>query len=82
MTKRKAPNTTHSEEPPLKARHRQLEAEVRPEESFQSSPNGILSLSTGLDTSLRVLRAAEEIGTTDGDIVQMREDFPVPFLPS
>ena len=82
MTKRKAPNTTHGEEPPLKAQHRRLENEVQPEESFQSSPNSILPLGTELDTSLRVLRAVEEIGTTDGDIVQMREDFQVPLLAS
>jgi len=82
MTKRKAPNTTATVEPPLKTRRRQLETEVQPGEPLHSSPSTVLSLGTELDTSLRVLRAVEEIGTTDGDIVQMREDFTVPLFPS
>jgi hypothetical protein len=64
MTKRKAPNTTATVEPPLKTRRRQLETEVQPGEPLHSSPSTVLSLGTELDTSLRVLRAVEEIGTT------------------
>jgi hypothetical protein len=69
MAKRKAPNTTPTVEPPLKTRHRPLEAEVQPEVSLHSSPSTVLSLGIELDTSLRVLRAIEEVGTTNGDIV-------------
>jgi len=79
MPKRKAPNATPIEEPPLKTRHTQLDTEIQSEVSFQWSPSSILSLETELDPSLRVLRAMEEIENTDGNIVKVTEDFLVPI---